>query len=254
MKLLNMFIIFLTIYSFNSCKTVESNEKYIISTDGLVLRDKPDIAGSKLDVIPFGSKVLVLSENNEVVEISNWPIPITGKWTFVNWKDKKGWLFGGYLGDKSNYLNLLEEGNKKEFSKEPIKKKHTGFFKSKDEIFRYYGNPDKIDNKENNSKYSVLLFKYSGIEMEVYYLKERNDYYIKSIIVFDKKYKLNKDIVIGMQFSEIEKIFGKANEQKNNYNKYHVYDSTYSVNYTTYLIFFNYNNVLDRIEVVYPLD
>ncbi len=72
-----------------------SNEKlrYVASKSGLRMRDAPDISANKIDVIPNREKVELLEETGEAVTISG----ATGKWSKVKWKDKTGWVFGGFL-------------------------------------------------------------------------------------------------------------------------------------------------------------
>ncbi len=57
------------------------------------MRKEANLNGKKIALIPNGDKVVFLKEAGPDVTIAN----TTGKWTFVRWQDKQGWVFGGFL-------------------------------------------------------------------------------------------------------------------------------------------------------------
>ncbi len=72
---------------------ITEKSRKITSEGGLRMRDAPDITGSKIAVIPRGEIVELLEETGEMITISG----ITGKWSKVKWKNRTGWVFGGFL-------------------------------------------------------------------------------------------------------------------------------------------------------------
>jgi hypothetical protein len=72
---------------------ITENSRKVISEGGLRMRDAPDISGSKIAVIPRGNIVELLEESGEMITISG----VTGKWSRVKWKNRTGWVFGGFL-------------------------------------------------------------------------------------------------------------------------------------------------------------
>ncbi len=72
---------------------ITEKSRKIISKGGLRMRDAPDITGNKIAVIPRGDIVELLEESGERITISG----ATGKWSKVSWKNKTGWVFGGFL-------------------------------------------------------------------------------------------------------------------------------------------------------------
>ncbi|MEM7184876.1 MAG: SH3 domain-containing protein [Spirochaetota bacterium] len=67
--------------------------KYVTSSSGLVLRQKPKRRSNRITTLPYASKVEILQEFGEEKTISG----ATGKWLQVRYKGKKGWAFGGFL-------------------------------------------------------------------------------------------------------------------------------------------------------------
>lgn len=85
--------------------STSKNIKYVLANSGLRIRDVASTKGKKLGTIPENTGIEVLEETGEEITISNK----TGKWTKVKWKNKEGWVFGGFLGTKEEF----EERNKK---------------------------------------------------------------------------------------------------------------------------------------------
>ena len=65
----------------------------VISKGGLRMRETPDQKGEVMVVIPEGDKVELLETTGDEMTISG----ATGKWSKVKWKEKSGWVFGGFL-------------------------------------------------------------------------------------------------------------------------------------------------------------
>ena len=97
-------IIFLTIVSgsigfllIGDCKKpLPHNQRLICAESGLRIRTEPNLKSKRIGLIPYKTKILLLEEKKETVTILKTP----GKWTRVDWKGKKGWVFGGFLCKK----------------------------------------------------------------------------------------------------------------------------------------------------------
>ncbi len=71
-----------------------SKDRWVSEKQGLRMREAPDQNGKVIAVVPHAAKVEFISEKGETMNISG----ATGKWTEVKWNEKKGWVFGGFLG------------------------------------------------------------------------------------------------------------------------------------------------------------
>ncbi|MCB1144339.1 MAG: SH3 domain-containing protein [Leptospiraceae bacterium] len=69
--------------------------KYVSSKDGLIFRSKPDKSSSKIDLIPFREEVMVISNTNKKFTVGS----VTGEWLEIVYKNKKGFVFDGFLED-----------------------------------------------------------------------------------------------------------------------------------------------------------
>jgi SH3 domain-containing protein len=75
--------------------TAQENVQYVAIKTGLNIREKPDAAAKVLDKIPYGTR-LVLLENNEASK----PIQtegLQGMWRKVKYNDKTGYIVDSYL-------------------------------------------------------------------------------------------------------------------------------------------------------------
>ncbi|MCP4459174.1 MAG: SH3 domain-containing protein [Cytophagales bacterium] len=71
----------------------QNGSRWISASNGLRMRDMPDLNGKKLDVIPYGDRVTILVEKDEVLDLGG----TYGKWTKVKWGGTVGWVYGGFL-------------------------------------------------------------------------------------------------------------------------------------------------------------
>ena len=55
----------------------------------------PNLSGKKLDVIPYGTRVTFISEQDEELFLAR----TNGKWTKVKWGATVGWVYSGFLSD-----------------------------------------------------------------------------------------------------------------------------------------------------------
>lgn len=74
-------------------KPAMKKDAWIVPKVGLRYRDTPDLNGKKLGVIPYSEKVVLVEEKGNDMTISG----VTGKWSRVEWNNKTGWVFGGFL-------------------------------------------------------------------------------------------------------------------------------------------------------------
>lgn len=68
-------------------------EMWVIASSGLRMRESPNLESKKIVTIPFASKVKILSRDGAQQEIHG----IRGNWLEVDWNEKRGWVFDGYL-------------------------------------------------------------------------------------------------------------------------------------------------------------
>jgi hypothetical protein len=74
---------------------------YVSSAAGLVLREKPEVSGRKIILIPFAAKVTTEAGYSVKAQVDG----IAAKWIPVRWAGKSGYVFDGYL--ISNAADLL---------------------------------------------------------------------------------------------------------------------------------------------------
>jgi hypothetical protein len=68
-------------------------KKLVTSADGLLMRDKPDISGKTITVMPFNSKIVILEENIKKDNI----LKVSGYWVKVRFGNYEGYCFDGFL-------------------------------------------------------------------------------------------------------------------------------------------------------------
>jgi len=68
---------------------------FVFAPSGLSLRDKPDLKGARIKLVPYGKYVIVQKDENAPVPITNENIE--GHWVKVKYEDKVGYLFDGFL-------------------------------------------------------------------------------------------------------------------------------------------------------------
>ncbi len=82
----------------------EISEVFITALNGLNMRKLPSVDGILITNIPYSSKVYIVEEKEEIEKIND----VEGHWTQVIWKDKTGWVFGGYLGGRESISTPFE--------------------------------------------------------------------------------------------------------------------------------------------------
>lgn len=104
------------IFFFFSCSK-ESTEKYVTSLNGLYLRKLPDQKSEKIDLIPFKEKLIILEKDKNIFMIEK----TQGNWVKVQWNNKIGWVFDGFINTKlavdKNLFHFYDDVNydRKEF-------------------------------------------------------------------------------------------------------------------------------------------
>ncbi len=89
MKLLLFFIIQITFFSFVYAQSLYKTT----ARSGLILREQPNTNAHKITSIPYNKKVRVLNSDGPEDEIRN----IKAKWFQVEYNEKIGWAFSGFL-------------------------------------------------------------------------------------------------------------------------------------------------------------
>ncbi len=88
-----MILLCIDFSTFSQRSSYQGGSRWISANSGLRMRDKPNLSGKKLDVIPYGDRVNWLAENDEIVYLAG----TNGKWTKVKWGETTGWVYGGFL-------------------------------------------------------------------------------------------------------------------------------------------------------------
>lgn len=113
-------------------KENNNNTHFVISTSGLHLRAGPSTHSEIIVSIPFGKTLRVLdafySKMDTLNDISfyyphnneSYPVPVTGKWIKVKYKDYSGYVFDAYVYKNHNYHKLLKELNSEGLNKDVV--------------------------------------------------------------------------------------------------------------------------------------
>lgn len=75
-----------------------NQERQIDTPDGLRMRNSPGLSGSHVATIPGGDLVFAIRSEGEDLTIDGR----TDRWTYVEWRNNRGWVFGGYLRSVSD--------------------------------------------------------------------------------------------------------------------------------------------------------
>ena len=70
--------------------------RWVSAKGGLTIKSKPDASSEEIGTIPFGEEVLLISEEQNYVELAGRK----GRWSNVFWYGPDGWVFGGFLSNK----------------------------------------------------------------------------------------------------------------------------------------------------------
>jgi len=73
-----------------------NNPRWTIAPSGLRMRSEPNTTSTRLFLIPDKTRVNLIREAKDEITLGDKK----GKWSFVQWKDRKGWVFGGFLSEK----------------------------------------------------------------------------------------------------------------------------------------------------------
>ena len=97
LKPLVLVVLFLLIGTYG-CGTIQQQSsedqfRWVAAKRGLSVRNSPSSSGEKINVVAFGTKVLLLSEKEKSIELAGK----VGRWTDVYWDGNTGWVFGGFL-------------------------------------------------------------------------------------------------------------------------------------------------------------
>ena len=104
--LLTLYFLFYIILLLNS---KSNNYAYVTSESGLVLRSNATTKSKKITIIPYNSRVEIINDNGPKETIYG----ISSRWYKINFKDKTGWVFGGFLKipDKKENKNEIDNIN-----------------------------------------------------------------------------------------------------------------------------------------------
>ena len=75
-----------------------NNFQYVISENGIILRESPSVESKSLKVIPYKTKLEIKESGESLTVVNN----IKDKWYKVEWNGCVGYVFGGYLRPKDD--------------------------------------------------------------------------------------------------------------------------------------------------------
>jgi hypothetical protein len=89
----------------SGCKKSEfPAERFVISPEGLAVREAPSMAGAVTATIPFGTRVTLLDASRDETEITIASgARLRSKWFRLNWNGRDGWVFGAFTGMQEDY-------------------------------------------------------------------------------------------------------------------------------------------------------
>ena len=103
-------LLFLSIFISSSLVAQTSFTLYIAAKNGLTIRERPDITSNTVDKIPYGEKVEISYDYNEVKEFVSEGLK--GYWAKVTYNGKSGYIADNYLlpeaPPKDNVSNLKQ--------------------------------------------------------------------------------------------------------------------------------------------------
>lgn len=102
---LNKGLLFVSLFFiFYASSNTSIDERYVIADSGLSLRQEKTVNSNRVALIPFGEKVTVLkiSHKQEVIDKEK------GTWIFVQWKERKGWVFDAFIEKSMSEKYLLK--------------------------------------------------------------------------------------------------------------------------------------------------
>jgi hypothetical protein len=148
-----MKIKFFILFIFLSVNPIFSEllEYYVTSPKGLDLRESPDQKSKVIILIPFKSKILIISD----IKKNNFGPGCDEIWTNVDFNGTKGWVYGRNFSNKKpkainkdncNNISRLNQS----FNSNIIKYKNFEFKFGidDDEVLKLYGKPNKFYNLE----------------------------------------------------------------------------------------------------------
>jgi hypothetical protein len=96
----------LTVSFFLSCITIPPKvltTAEVTAQKGLALRESPSIKAKEITLVPWAERVTLLGYDAKSVVIDG----INSPWAKVRYKDKEGWVFGGYLIPVEPYEKII---------------------------------------------------------------------------------------------------------------------------------------------------
>ena len=94
LKQLLLVILFLLIGTYGCATTQQQSSeeqfRWVATKRGLSVRNAPSSSGKKINVVAFGTRVLLLSEKDESIKLAGK----VGRWTDIYWDGNTGYLVG----------------------------------------------------------------------------------------------------------------------------------------------------------------
>jgi hypothetical protein len=122
----------------------ELNIRMVDAESGLKMRVKPTLEGKVICVLPYGERVNLLYEEGEEMTIGGK----TGVWSRVQWREAKGWVFGGFLTE--SIIGIISIDGEEY------------------EVELYKGTKEELIAMKNDESKSSYLFKYDRVVLVGY--------------------------------------------------------------------------------------
>ncbi len=178
---------------------------YIFAQSGLNIRNKNNLSAKKIGLIPYGSNVKLLKDTQKKVSFTFENIK--GYWAFVQYKNKKGYVFSGFLSQlKPPKVGIsLDEYIKKNYQ---LKKDYIHTFIANIYSYKFFTNHKNLvyekvhkslSNYTNETFYLFRNLVFSNVKPYEVFLV------LKSIfpkILKNQKFKLGKVIEVDTKESK----------------------------------------------------
>ncbi|TCI92740.1 DUF4419 domain-containing protein [Tenacibaculum sp. M341] len=109
-------IILISFFSYLSCFSLNKNQQYakqidsipvVTAKSGLSVRNYPSLKGKRIGKIPYLNKVQIVNKTQESLSISDEGKMISDYWLKVKYRGRTGYVFGGFVKDKTNYFSQM---------------------------------------------------------------------------------------------------------------------------------------------------
>jgi hypothetical protein len=141
---------------------------FVNSYEGLRVRNLPSIDGERIGLLENLTKVVVIKEDNNIVNIDG----IDGKWTFIDADSIQGWVFGAYLSQKARVQGTQALDSIREIGE--------NIFYNNNFTVKSYNSLDEVSKLFNSFRIINEYGNFYIIEADHYILSANTEYYNKN--------------------------------------------------------------------------